>query len=397
MPYQRLSSKEAALFADKHSDLFGDHSQLTAEQLDTNGLNQVFRVKNNRGTSLIVKQALPEHSGLTHYWNVSLHRAQIEADVLKHQAKICPEALVEVLYYDAELAALLLEDLADCAVLRHALHSGQQPAHLGIQLARYLAKTCFYSSDFALTGPVKKARQLQFNNPELCLVTEDLVFTDPYCNHERNSLSFTQLPEIRSLWVDETLQAEVAQLKADFLTKPQALLHGDLHCGNLLVSHEEIKVIGAEFGCYGPIGFDSGTLIASLIVNLFTLDLSKTPSGCSYLSGQIHLFWREFSVVFSTLMEKETKDQSFQNSLYQQRFLQQLWQDTLGYAGCELIRRTVGWAVAEELIALTDTQVKLQAQRQLLTLGQDLIKQRHQLSPQDLAEKLASFSAPIGK
>ncbi len=63
----------------------------------------------------------------------------------------------------------------------------------------------------------------------------------------------------------------------------------------------------------------------------------------------------------------------------------------------ELIRRTVGWAVAEELIALTDTQVKLQAQRQLLTLGQDLIKQRHQLSPQDLAEKLASFSAPIGK
>ncbi len=397
MPYQRLSSKEAALFADKHSDLFGDHSQLTAEQLDTNGLNQVFRVKNNRGTSLIVKQALPEHSGLTHYWNVSLHRAQIEADVLKHQAKICPEALVEVLYYDTELAALLLEDLADCAVLRHALHSGQQPAHLGIQLARYLAKTCFYSSDFALTGPVKKARQLQFNNPELCLVTEDLVFTDPYCNHERNSLSFTQLPEIRSLWVDETLQAEVAQLKADFLTKPQALLHGDLHCGNLLVSHEEIKVIGAEFGCYGPIGFDSGTLIASLIVNLFTLDLSKTPSGYSYLSGQIHLFWREFSAVFSTLMEKETKDQSFQNSLYQQRFLQQLWQDTLGYAGCELIRRTVGWAVAEELIALTDTQVKLQAQRQLLTLGQDLIKQRHQLSPQDLAEKLASFSAPIGK
>ena len=84
MPYQRLSPKDAALFADKHSDLFGDHSQLTAEQLDTNGLNQVFRVKNNRGTSLIVKQALPEHSGLTQHWPVSLHRAQIEADVLKH-------------------------------------------------------------------------------------------------------------------------------------------------------------------------------------------------------------------------------------------------------------------------------------------------------------------------
>lgn len=389
MPYLRLNSKDAALFADKHSDLFGDHSQLTAEQLDTNGLNQVFRVKNNRGTSLIVKQALPEHSGFTQYWPVSLHRAQIEADVLKHQAKICPEYLVEVLYYDPELATLLLEDLADCSVLRFAITVGQQPAKLGIQLARYLAQTCFYSSDFALTGPVKKARQLQFNNPELCLVTEDLVFTDPYCNHERNSLSFTQLPEVRSLWVNEALQAEVAQLKADFLTKPQALLHGDLHCGNLLVSHEEIKVIGAEFGCYGPIGFDSGTLIASLILNLITQDSTKVPSTRDYLSNQIDLFWQEFSTVFSKLMQMETKDQSFQNALYQQRFLHQIWQDTLGYAGCELIRRTVGWGVAEELKALADAGFKLQTQRRLLALGQDLILQRQQLTPHDLLLKLA--------
>ncbi len=73
--------------------------------------------------------------------------------------------------------------------------------------------------------------------------------------------------------------------------------------------------------------------------------------------------------MFSTLMQKETKDQSFQNSLYQRRFLQQLWRDTLGYAGCELIRRTVGWAPAEELQKLTDASFKLQVQRQLLEFG----------------------------
>lgn len=389
MPYQRLSPKDAALFADKHSDLFGDHSQLTAEQLDTNGLNQVLRVKNNRGTSLIVKQALPEHSGLTQHWPVSLHRAQIEADVLKHHAKICPEYLVEVLFYDQELSALLLEDLSDCSVLRTALHAGQQPQHIGIHLGRYLAKTSFYSSDFVLTGPVKKARQLQFNNPELCLVTEDLVFTDPYCNHERNSLSFTQVPQVRELWFNEELQAEVAELKADFLAKPQALLHGDLHCGNVLVSHEEYKIIGAEFGCYGPIAFDTGTFIASLILNLMAQNPAKTTSVRPYLSHQIDLFWQEFSAVFSTLMQKETKDQSFHNSLYQRRFLQQLWRDTLGYAGCELIRRTVGWAPAEELQKLTDASFKLQVQRQLLELGQDLIMQRKQMTPEHLLEKLA--------
>jgi 5-methylthioribose kinase len=388
MPYQRLSPKDAAVFADKHSDLFGDHSQLTAVQLDTNGLNQVFRVKNNRGTSLIVKQALPEHSGLTQHWPVSLHRAQIEADVLKHHAKICPEYLVEVFYYDPELAALLLEDLSDCAVLRSVFSTGQQPQNIGIHLGRYLAKTSFYSSDFVLTGPVKKARQLQFNNPELCLVTEDLVFTDPYCNHERNSLSVAQLPELRGLWLNEELQAEVAQLKADFLTKPQALLHGDLHCGNVLVSHEEYKVIGAEFGCYGPAGFDTGTFIASLILNLIVQNPAKSAESRQYFSSQINFFWQEYAAVLGALINKETKDQSFQNSIYQQWFLQQLWQDTLGYAGCELIRRTVGWAQAEELQKLTDSSFKLQAQRQLLTLGQDLIMQRRQITLEQLMAKL---------
>jgi 5-methylthioribose kinase len=389
MPYQRFSAKDAALFADKHSDLFGDHSQLTAELLGTNNLNQVFRVKNNRGTSLVVKQALPEAAGLTQHWQVSLHRAKIEADVLKHHAKICPEYLVEVLFYDAEFSALLLEDLSDCMVLQSAFNARVLPQDTGLHLGRYLANTSFYSSDFVLTGPVKKARQLQFSNPELCLVTEDLVFTDPYCNHERNSLNYAQLPQVGDLWQNDALQAEVAQLKAGFLAKPQALLHGDLHCGNVLVSHEQYKVIGAEFGCYGPIGFDTGTFIASLILNFLAQDPAKSASLRHNLLHQIDLFWQEFSLAFSTLMQKQTTDQNFQNSIYQQWYLQQLWQDTLGYAGCELIRRTLGWAESEALKQLEDRSFKLKVQQQLLVLGQHLIMQRKQMTFPELLLKLA--------
>ncbi|WP_233079510.1 S-methyl-5-thioribose kinase [Rheinheimera soli] len=389
MPYQALTPKEAALFADKHSDLFGDHSQLTTELLKNDGMNQVFRVKNNRGTSLIVKQALPAPSAFTQHWPVSLNRAQIEADVLKHHAKICPDYLVEVLFYDAQLFALLLEDLSDCISLRTTIATGVLPQDTGMHLGRYLANTCFYSSDFVLTGPVKKARQLQFSNPELCLVIEDLVFTDPYCNHERNSLSFAQRPQMQELWFNETLQAEVAQLKAGYLAKPQALLHGDLHCGNVLVNHQQHKIIGAEFGCYGPIGFDTGTFLASLILNLLTQQPAREATLRHYLLSQIELFWQEFSAVFSTLMQKQTTDQSFQNASYQQWYLQQLWQDTLGYAGCELIRRTIGWAPAEELRQLKNEAFKQQAQQQILVLGQKLITERQQMTLQDLLSTIA--------
>ena len=103
----------------------------------------------------------------------------------------------------------------------------------------------------------------------------------------------------------------------------------------------------------------------------------------------VDLFWQEFSLTFSTLMQKETTDQNFQNSIYQQWYLQQLWQDTLGYAGCELIRRTLGWAESEALKQLEDRNFKLQVQHQLLVLGQHLIMQRKQMTFPELLLKLA--------
>lgn len=388
MSYQRFNPKDAALFADKHSDLFGDHSQLTTQLLGNASLNQVFRVKNNRGTSLIVKQALPDPSAFSKHWPVSLSRTQIEADVLKLHGRICPDHLVEVLFYDKELNALLLEDLSGFESLSSLLLTTQQPKNVAVHIGRYLAHISFYSSDFVLTGPVKKARQLQFSNPEFCLITEDLVFTDPYCNHERNSISVTQLPQIRDLWLNEQLQAEVAQLKAGFLTKPQSLLHGDLNCANVMVSHEQTKVIATQFGCYGPVGFDVGTFLASLILSFVTLDPQKALTQRQYLTAQMMLFWQEFAQLFQTLMQKETKDQSFQNSLYQNWYLQQLWQDTLGYTGCELIRRTVGWAQSADLQQLRDPELKRNAQQLLLSIGQQLILQRKELSMAELVKAL---------
>ncbi|RVT44430.1 S-methyl-5-thioribose kinase [Rheinheimera sediminis] len=390
MPYQVLSLKEAALFADKHSDLFGDHSQLSTDLLKSDGLNQVVRVKNNRGTSLIVKQALPESSAYSQHWPISLNRAKVEADFLKHHAKLCPDYLVEVLFYDADLCALLLEDLSDCVTLQTAIATGLLVKETAIHLARYLATTSFYSSDFVLAGPVKKAKQLQFNNPELSLVIEDLVFTDPYCNHERNSLSLAQLPQVQELWLNETLQAEVAKLKAGFLAKPQALLHGDLQCSNILLNHLQHKILGAEFSCYGPIGFDAGTFLASLILNVLTQEDAETRALHDYLSDQIELFWQEFSAVFSQLMQKQTTDQSFQNAIYQEWYLQQVWQDTLGYAGCELIRRTIGWAPADKFKQLKDDDFKQQTQQRLLTLGRYLIESRTRISLQDLLARCAA-------
>ncbi|MDP2714167.1 S-methyl-5-thioribose kinase [Rheinheimera sp.] len=383
--YHTFTTDDAMRFADEHSGLFGDHSKLSCEEFGDGNLNLVFRVENDKGTSLIVKQALPYARCVGESWPLTIERARIEAEVLIAHRKLCQQHTVEVLHYDPVQAAILMEDLKDYRILRAELVAGQQYPHLAPQLATYLANTLYYTSDFALTGPNKKQQVGRFLNPELCLITEDLFFTDPYCNHERNNISGEIRSEAQQLWHDEALQAEVAQLKADFLSKPQALLHGDMHSGSIFVNDDNCKVIDAEFGFYGPIGFDVGSLLGNLLLNYLghfglTADNSKREQQQNYLLNQIETLWQQFAAQFKQLLSNECREPALQNSLYQQRFMQQILADSLGYAGCELIRRTVGLAQVADFTQITDTTTRSHSERKALQLGRELIMQRHELS-----------------
>lgn len=382
--YQTFTPEQAAIFANDHSELFGEHSQLSCHEFGDGNLNLVFRVKNQFGTSLIVKQALPYARCVGESWPLTLDRARIEAEVLLIHGKIVPDHTVEVLHYDAEQAAILLEDLGELQILRHALIAGKQLPLLAEHISTYLAQTSFYTSDFALDGPFKKARTSQFMNPELCLITEDLFFTDPYCNHERNQFDPALKPLATSLWFDEELKAEVAELKAKFESCPQALLHGDVHSGSIFVDKEHTKLIDGEFGFYGPIGFDLGCFIGNLLLNYCALpglltDETRLAQQQNYLREQLAATEQLFRQKFLALAARETKDLALQNEAYQRRFVQQVITDALGYAGTELIRRVIGLAHVADLEKITDKKRKQQSESKAVTLGRKLILQHRQL------------------
>ncbi len=382
--YKTFTNDDAMAFADKHSELFGDHSKLSAKEFGDGNLNLVFRVENDKGTSLIVKQALPYARCVGESWPLTTDRARIEAEVLKLHRRFCPEHTVEVRYFDPVACAILMEDLKAYRILRTELNAGKKFNHLAPQMANYMANTLFYTSDFVLSSENKKAEVARFLNPELCLITEDLFFTDPYCNHERNNIEPSILEKAKTLWHDEALKAEVAALKADFLSKPQALLHGDLHSGSIFIDEETCKVIDAEFGFYGPIGFDVGSLLGNLLLNYLACPGLHDEEACSdqqaYLLEQTEQLWQQFSNTFTELMSRETQDPALENSLYQRRFLQQVFSDATGYAGCELIRRTVGLAHVADLDSISDAAKRADCQRLALKLGRELIMQRSDLS-----------------
>ena len=57
-----------------------------------------------------------------------------------------------------------------------------------------------------------------------------------------------------------------------FCERAQALIHGDLHTGSMMVTVDSTQVIDPEFGFYGPMGFDIGAFLGNLILAFFAQD-----------------------------------------------------------------------------------------------------------------------------
>ncbi|MGH1022119.1 S-methyl-5-thioribose kinase, partial [Bacillus paranthracis] len=54
--------------------------------------------------------------------------------------------------------------------------------------------------------------------------------------------------------------------------------------------------------------------------------------------------------------------------------LQNIFTDVVGFAGCELIRRTIGLAHVADLDEIANKETRIQAKKQALSLGRELIK-----------------------
>ncbi|WP_164040707.1 phosphotransferase, partial [Serratia marcescens] len=73
------------------------------------------------------------------------------------------------------------------------------------------------------------------DNVELCDITENLVFTDPYFEATLNRHTPALDPLVAELRADRDLKVEAQRLKHLFAANAETLLHGDLHTGSIMV------------------------------------------------------------------------------------------------------------------------------------------------------------------
>jgi 5-methylthioribose kinase len=370
------------------------------EEIGDGNLNLVFVVRGAAG-SLIVKQALPYIRLVGEGWPLPLSRAHYEHLALQEEARCAPGAAPVVRHYDETLALMVMEHLTPHIILRKGLIAGTLYPRFAGDMAEFLAGTLFRTSALGSPAAEHKARMAAFaGNHALCRVTEDLVFTDPYFDAPLNRWTRPHLDDaVAALWRDAPLKVAAQALKHRFVTEAQALIHGDLHTGSIMVTPQSTRVIDPEFAFVGPMGFDTGALIANLLLAFFAKTSAAAPEAkdaayADWILRQAEAVWTGFERRFLELWRAQDASELFGGHLFpvaggqaevleahRQAFMRDLWRSTLGFAGCKMIRRIVGLAHVADFETIEDLEQRARGERRALALARSLM-----LQPQALAD-----------
>jgi len=376
--YRTFNAVDAVAYAQQFGGLDNPSELVEAQEVGDGNLNLVFKIFDTRGVSrIIVKQALPYVRCVGESWPLTLDRARLEAQTLVEHYKHAPQHTVNILHYDPELAVMVMEDLSDHRIWRGELINNIYYPQAARQLGEYLAQTLFHTSDFYLHPHAKKAQVAQFINPEMCEITEDLFFNDPYQIHERNNYPAALEADVEALRQDNQLKLAVASLKHRFFSHAEALLHGDIHSGSIFVAEGSLKAIDAEFGYFGPIGFDIGTAIGNLLLNYCGLPghlgIRDAAAAREQRLIDIQQLWSTFAERFQALAREQTRDAALNQPGYASEFLKKVWTDAVGFCGTELIRRSVGLSHVADIDTINDEEMRHECLRHAITLGKVLI------------------------
>lgn len=380
--------------------LGGAGTDWTVDEVGDGNLNLVFLVRGPAG-GLCVKQSLPYVRVAGEGWPLPLERVGFEQRQMRetgpHVGPLAP-ALID---YDAQRFALVMELLPSHKILRRALVDGERHPQAALAVAEYAARTAVATSVLAEPFEATFERLAAFaHNGALTRITAELVFVDPLVLHApRNRWTTPQLDDlVAAFCADAPLRRAVARLGHVFLTRHEALLHGDLHSGSVMVGHGaalgDTRVIDPEFALYGPIGFDLGAFVANLLMAHFAQPGHAREPGerdalADWLLGESERFWHHFAqryqALWSARSEAGTPADAYPAALFadaagrealaaeQGERLQAIFADLVGFAGAEIIRRTIGFAHNLDFEAIADADRRAACERRALRLARRLL------------------------
>ena len=222
-------------------------------------INYVRRARHPGGASVIVKQARPTLERFPEY-EVTTERIVFEHRYMTTVAEIAPAVaslLPEVLHFDSELCVLVMEDLGEGPTLEATLLEGPLPEGPLTTLGRFLGAV------HAASGPLSSDLDRGFRNCDMQSLHGEHIFTLPY--EPNNFLIPSELAAAAARALDRSpVRRQIAELRSRYYDTREALVHGDVQGGNVLLQGEDPRLLDAEIAHVGDPAFDLGVALAHL-------------------------------------------------------------------------------------------------------------------------------------
>ncbi|MGJ3508698.1 S-methyl-5-thioribose kinase [Enemella sp. A6] len=322
-------------------------------------LNLVFLAKDDTGRGICLKQSLPYVRMTGEGWPMTPERARREANALRTHAALTPD-LVPTLYdFNHDRYVMAMEDLSDHNVWRGLLNESESHEGVAEAMGRYVGSLAFGTSVFALPREELSEQIAATQNPQLCEITEDLVCTEPVHDIGRNSVLAANQPDADAFAADPAVRGALGWAKWIFMTQAEALIHGDLHTGSVMVRRGEdgrvdsIKAFDPEFAFYGPVGYDVGALWANYVIaaaRALALGEDDRAHWCLSLIGRT---WDSFTAEFIRLWPSRRDDRIWDDTFRDER-IEQWRRDAWLFAGAKMSRRIVGAAKTTDVETLAE-------------------------------------------
>ena len=277
-----------------------------------------------------------------------------------------------------------MEDLKEYKIMRTALLNYEIFPSFAGQITTFMIDILLPTTDIAMNHKEKKAMVKNYINPDLCDISEQLVYSESLGNFSGKNYVVDAMNEFveSEIYKDKKLRLEGAKLKYEFMEHAQALIHGDLHSGSIFVTSKDIKVFDPEFAFYGPMGYDVGNVIAHILFALAHAEatLEKEDKrkkdfrnwAIDSIEQTIDLFKEKYFRKF----EEIVSDEMAKTAGFAEYYLAGILKDTAAVAGLEIIRRIVGVAKVKDITSIPDESIRAEYEKKLLSIAKQMILER---------------------
>jgi 5-methylthioribose kinase len=357
----------------------------SVEEVGDGNLNLVFIIRDSAGKSVVLKQALPYVRLVGPEWPMTPNRAAKEANALATHSAITPDLVPTTYFYDEGRFIIGMEDLREFRVWRGAMIEGLRHEGVAADMGRYVANVAFGTSVLGVDPEKHKELVATAINPELCRISEDLIFTEPHDDIGRNSVLPANEADANEHAADSQMIDAMGEAKWMFMTRAEALIHGDLHTGSVMVralsgdeGPAESRAFDSEFAFYGPVAFDVGALWANYTLASARWTALGREDLATWSLSLVEETWQAFESTFRELYPRRIDTRVWKDGCLE-TLLKGWKEEAWLFAAAKMSRRIVGLAKVKDIETL-EPQQREGAARGILRLARQVAQERNRTS-----------------